>query len=199
MSENNEKDMSMNDETWDNRISRITDWMKEQKDLIKSDEDVKDSVDILKMNIKRGAKRAHMRKKYWSSILLEGRNLPEWPIQKGKESTLPQNVQDSLKAIGAEIEEVYVAFWNDNAIVQNIAVVSDRNKSLGGQSHPDAETYAKGRVLAVRQRMTKYFNDGRWDGNYNAEDGIEIGLPPQDENAETTTEESTTDEDDSNV
>jgi hypothetical protein len=193
MSETNEKDLSMDDETWENRISRITQWMKEHRALIKEDEDVSDSVDILKMNIKRGGKRAHMRKKYWSSILLEGRNLHEWPIQKGKESTLPQNVQDSLKEIGISIHDVYVAFWNDNSIVQTIAVVSDRNKSQGGQSHPDAETYAKGRVLAVRQRMTKYFNDGRWDGNYNAEEGIEIGLPPNDE------EESTTETGEANV
>ena len=186
MSENKkEQDMSMDDEAWNNRISKIQDWMKEQKDLIKSDEDVADSVDIIKMNIKRGGKRSQMRKKYWSSILLEGRNLDNWPIQKGKESSLPQNVQDSLKAIGASVSEVYTSFWNDNEIIQQITVVSDRNKEHGGQPYEDAETFAKGRVLAVRQRFTKYFNDGRWDGNFSAEEGMSISPPPQEETTET--------------
>lgn len=181
MSDKKEQDMSMDDEAWNSRISKIQDWMKEQKDLIKSDEDVADSVDIIKMNIKRGGKRSQMRKKYWSSILLEGRNLDNWPIQKGKESSLPQNVQDSLKAIGASVSEAYTAFWNDNEIIQQITVVSDRNKEQGGQTYENAETFAKGRVLAVRQRYTKYFNDGRWDGNFSADDGMSISLPPAEE------------------
>ena len=183
-----EQDMSMDNDAWESRISKVQDWMKEQKDLIKSDEDVADSVDIIKMNIKRGGKRANMRKKYWSSILLEGRNLANWPIQKGKESSLPQNVQDSLKAIGASVSEVYTSFWNDNEIIQQITVVSDRNKEHGGQPYENAETFAKGRVLAVRQRFTKYFNDGRWDGNFTAEDGLHISPPPTEEGAESSGE-----------
>ena len=183
------KDMSMDDEAWTNRISKIQDYMKEQKQMANEDEDVADSFDIIKMNIKRGSKRPHMRKKYWSSILLEGRNLPNWPIQKGKESSLPQNVQDSLKAIGSAVSEAYTAFWNDNEIIQQITVVSDRNKTLGGQPYEDAETFAKGRVLAVRQRFTKYFTDGRWNGDFNAEEGLTISAPPADETTETTGEE----------
>jgi len=189
MSDNKDKDMSMNDEDWTNRISKIQDYMKEQKELAKTDEDVADSFDIMKMNIKRGAKRANMRKKYWSSILLEGRNLPHWPIQKGKESSLPQNVQDSLKTMGEAVSEAYTSFWNDNAIIQQITVVSDRNKQKGGQVYTDASEFAKGRVLAVRQRYTKYFNDGRWNGNYDSEEGMTISLPPADE---TTPTEATT-------
>ena len=185
MSDKKEQDMSMDDEAWNNRISKIQDWMKEQKDLIKSDEDVADSVDIIKMNIKRGGKRSQMRKKYWSSILLEGRNLDNWPIQKGKESSLPQNVQDSLKTMGEAVSEAYTSFWNDNAIIQQITVVSDRNKELGGQPYEDAETFAKGRVLAVRQRFTKYFNDGRWNGNFGVEEGLHIEPPTAEEGTET--------------
>jgi hypothetical protein len=183
------KDMSMDDEAWTNRISKIQDYMKEQKTMANEDEDVADSFDIIKMNIKRGSKRPHMRKKYWSSILLEGRNLDNWPIQKGKESSLPQNVQDSLKAIGSAVSEAYTAFWNDHQIIQQITVVSDRNKELGGQPYEDAETFAKGRVLAVRQRFTKYFNDGRWNGDFNAEDGLSISAPPADEETPTETNE----------
>tara|TARA_B100000424_G_scaffold180864_1_gene139917 strand:- start:617 stop:1213 length:597 start_codon:yes stop_codon:yes gene_type:complete len=180
------KDMSMDDEAWTSRISKIQDYMKEQKTMANEDEDVADSFDIIKMNIKRGSKRPHMRKKYWSSILLEGRNLDNWPIQKGKESSLPQNVQDSLKSIGEAVSEAYTSFWNDNAIIQQITVVSDRNKELGGQPYEDAETFAKGRVLAVRQRFTKYFNDGRWNGDFTAEDGLSISAPPADDTEETT-------------
>ena len=184
-----QKDMSMDDEAWTNRISKIQDYMKEQKAMANEDEDVADSFDIIKMNIKRGSKRPQMRKKYWSSILLEGRNLDNWPIQKGKESSLPQNVQDSLKAIGSAVSDAYTAFWNDHQIIQQITVVSDRNKELGGQPYEDAETFAKGRVLAVRQRFTKYFNDGRWNGDFSAEDGLTISAPPADETTQAETTE----------
>ena len=171
-----EKDMKMSDDDWNNRITKVQTWMKEHKDLIKSDEEISDSVSILKMNIKRGEKRAEMRKKYWNSILLEGRNLPEWPIQKGKESSLPQHVQQSLKDISAAVVEAYTEFWNDNAIIQQIAVVSDRNK---------ADEFAKGRGLAVRQRFTKYFNDDRWDGQFDLDAGFGIS-PPESEEEEST-------------
>ena len=189
-----QKDMSMDDEAWTNRISKIQDYMKEQKTMANEDEDVADSFDIIKMNIKRGSKRPQMRKKYWSSILLEGRNLDNWPIQKGKESSLPQNVQDSLKAIGSAVSEAYTSFWNDHQIIQQITVVTDRNKELGGQPYEDAETFAKGRVLAVRQRFTKYFNDGRWNGDFSAEDGLSISAPPADETTPTETNEGGDDE-----
>ena len=179
--ETEENEMYMDDTTWDSRINKVKTWMNENKDLIKSDEDIADSVDIIKMNIKRGVKRPQMRKKYWSSILLEGRNHPNWPIQKGKESSLPQNVQASLKVLGADVLEVYTNFWNTHPLIQQITVVSDRNKEIGGSPYDNAETFAKGRVLAVRQRFTKYFNDGRWNGEFVLEDGFGITAPLEEE------------------
>jgi len=176
-----EKDMKMSDDDWNNRITKVQTWMKEHKDLIKSDEEISDSVSILKMNIKRGDKRSEMRKKYWNSILLEGRNLPEWPIQKGKESSLPQHVQQSLKDISAAVVEAYTEFWNENEIIQQVAVISDRNKEVGGSPHENADEFAKGRGLAVRQRFTKYFNDERWDGQFDLEAGFSIEPPESDE------------------
>jgi hypothetical protein len=183
MSENeeNENELYMDDNTWDSRISKVQTWKKEHRELIKTDEDIADSVDIINMNIKRGAKRPNMRKKYWSSILLEGRNHPEWPIKKGKESNLPQNVQASLTTLGTEVLEVYTNFWNENELIQNITVISDRNKELGGSPYESGEAFAKGRVLAVRQRFTKYFTTGRWNGEFVLEDGFGITAPPPEE------------------
>ena len=74
------------------------------------------------------------------------------------------------------------------AIIQQIAVVSDRNKELGGSPHENAEEFAKGRGLAVRQRFTKYFNDGRWNGDFTVDDGLSISAPPADETEEGTGE-----------
>ena len=179
------KDMKMNDDDWNNRIQKVQKWIKEHKDLIKSDEEISDSVDILKMNIKRGNKRDDNRKKYWNSILLEGRNLPEWPIQKGKESSLPQHTQQSLKDISAAVIEAYTEFWNEHEIIQQVAVISDRNKESGGSPHENANEFAKGRGLAVRQRFTKYFNDDRWDGHFDLEAGFSIE-PPESEEEEAT-------------
>lgn len=179
-----ENDMSMTDEHWETRITKVQNWMETYSDLIEDDEDLSDSVDLLNMNIKRGNKRPNMRKKYWGSMLLEGRTLPHWPIQKGKESTLPQHVQTSLKEMATQIEELYTQFWNDNPLIQQITVVSDRNKTLGGSPHDNAEEFAKGRVLAARQRFTKYFTNNRWNGEFDLEEGFNITPPPATENEE---------------
>lgn len=173
-----ENEMHMDDGAWTSRIEKITTYINKHGKELRKDEDSADSLDIIEMNINRGNKRPNMRKKYWSSILLEGRSLDNWPIKKGKESSLPQNVQTALTDLGAAVQEAYTNFWNDNPIVQQVEVISDRNKEQGGSPYESAEEYAKGKVMAVRQRFTKYYNDERWSGDFTLDDGFNISPPP---------------------
>jgi len=182
------KDLSMTDEKWNKRISRITDWMENpaNEEFLNSTEDIQDACDLIRMNIKRGNRSADKRKNLWNQILMEGRDWTaekqelltiSWPVAVGKESNLPQHIQDALKNLAGQVEEVYTSFWNNNPIVQQITVISDRNKELGGSPHEDADAFASARVLAVKQRFTKYFNDGRWDGGLNLETGFNVSAP----------------------
>ena len=184
------KDLSMTDEKWNTRISRIETWLDatENKEFLTSNEDIEDAVDLIRMNIKRGNRTADKRKNLWNQILIEGRDFTvengaglDWPVAVGKESNLPTHVQASLKSLDTQVQDIYTAFWNDNPLVQQIVVISDRNKEMGGSPHPNAEEFAKGRGLAVKQRFTKYFNEGRWNGELNIEEGFGITPPPAEE------------------
>ena len=202
------KDLSMTDEKWNTRISRIETWLDatENKEFLTSNEDIEDAVDLIRMNIKRGNRTADKRKNLWNQILIEGRDFTvengaglDWPVAVGKESNLPTHVQASLKSLDTQVQDIYTAFWNDNPLIHQIVVISDRNKEMGGSPHADAEAFAQGKGLAVKQRFTKYFNENRWNGELNVEEGFGISPPPADENAPAaeTTETETSEEDSS--
>ncbi len=185
------KDMSMDDNTWEANVLKVQTFLKEYRTVLAGNEEAQESVGIIKSQIKRGAKHPNRRKKFWHAIRVEGGDLEDlfeegevvWPIKKGKQSSLPVNVQASLAQISSAAHEAYVNFWNDNAIVQATSIVSDRNKELGGSSYTTAEAYADARVLAIKQRFTKHYtNNQRWNGEFNLE-GMNIS-PPTTEEAE---------------
>ena len=195
-----EKDLSMDNETWEKRTGRIMDWLdnEENETFLSSNEDIEDAVDLIRMNIKRGNRTADKRKNLWNQILIEGRDWTtekqelltvNWPVAVGKESSLPPHVQESIKAISDMVESAYADFWNSNPIVQQITVISDRNKELGGSPFETSADYADGKGLAIKQRFTKYFNDKRWDGAVDLEAGFNISPPHVDGEEVVITEE----------
>tara|TARA_R110000744_G_scaffold60119_1_gene124709 strand:- start:1754 stop:2413 length:660 start_codon:yes stop_codon:yes gene_type:complete len=195
-----EKDLSMDNETWEKRTGRITEWidLDANQAFLTSNEDIEDAVDLIRMNIKRGNRTADKRKNLWNQILIEGRDWTteqqelltvNWPVAVGKESSLPPHVQESIKAISDMVESAYADFWNNNPIVQQITVISDRNKELGGSPFETSADYADGKGLAIKQRFTKYFNDKRWDGAVDLEAGFNISPPHIDEEEVVITEE----------
>ena len=195
-----EKDLSMDNETWEKRTGRITEWLdlEENQAFLTSNEDIEDAVDLIRMNIKRGNRTADKRKNLWNQILIEGRDWTteqqelltvNWPVAVGKESSLPPHVQESIKAISDMVESAYADFWNNNPIVQQITVISDRNKELGGSPFETSADYADGKGLAIKQRFTKYFNDKRWDGAVDLDAGFNISPPHVDGEEVVVTEE----------
>lgn len=191
------KDLSMTDESWNNRIERVNAFMNHEGNagFFESSDEIQDGVELINMNIRRGNRNASKRKTYWKQILDEGRewktdNYPDlletsWPVMQGKESNLPAHVQASTGQIYELTFDAAVNYWNNHPIIQVVSIRSGRNKEEGGQPYADAEEYAKGKAFAMKQRFVKLFNDGRWDGNFSL-DGMTIALPPakEEENAE---------------
>tara|TARA_R110002012_G_scaffold115540_3_gene262469 strand:- start:2870 stop:3499 length:630 start_codon:yes stop_codon:yes gene_type:complete len=203
--EKKEKDLSMTDEAWNKRTGRITGFLesKENSEFLNSTPDIIDAVELINMNIKRGNRTSEKRKNLWNQILIEGRDWTmekqpllkmDWPVSIGKESNLPPAVQASLKQIEQATIDAYVSFWNDNPIIQQTAIISDRNKELGGSPYENGLEMAKARGFANKQRFTKFFNDNRWNGEFDLDAGFGITPPPA-EDEEVTVSEGESDED----
>jgi|TARA_B100000085_G_C18401427_1_gene454752 hypothetical protein len=200
--EKKEKDLSMTDEKWNSRITKVEEFLDHEgnQDYLNSNDDIIDAVELIRMNIRRGNRNSAKRKNLWNQILIEGRDLTveksdgalatNWPIQKGAESNLPAFVQASLSTLEQMTIDATVDFWNNNLVIQQTNVISDRNKEMGGSPYPDGLEMAKARGFAVKQRFTKYFTTGRWDGKLNLEEGLNIKPPIAEE---VSTEESTDD------
>jgi|TARA_R100000479_G_scaffold173195_1_gene118824 hypothetical protein len=193
--EKKEKDLSMTDESWNKRTGRITEFLNHEgnQEFLNSSDDIMDAVELINMNIRRGNRSADKRKNLWNQILIEGRDWTQekganvemdWPVSIGKESNLPAFVQTSLKQIETHTFNSAVDWWNNNPIIQQTMVISDRNKELGGSPYPDATEFAKARAFANKQRFTKYYNDGRWNGEFNLETGFNVAPPPANEETE---------------
>ena len=190
--EKKEKDLSMTDEAWNKRIGRIEEFLNLEgnQEFLNSTDDIIDAVELIKMNIRRGNRNAEKRKNLWNQILIEGREWTmekqellamDWPVSIGKESNLPAHAQASLKQIKKLVAEAYAEFWNTNPIIQMTSVISDRNKEIGGAPFENGIDFGDGRGVAVNQRFTKYFNEGRWNGEFSLEDGMQIAPPPAEE------------------
>tara|TARA_R100000808_G_C2111797_1_gene125658 strand:+ start:138 stop:797 length:660 start_codon:yes stop_codon:yes gene_type:complete len=191
------KDMSMTDDEWNRPTGRITEWMtpakiKEIKAAFKDDaealEDATQGIALIKSQIKRGNNNSKNRVKYYDVIKTEGRAFLSfgWPIQRGQQSKLPEHMQESLNEMCDAAHPVFVELWNNNPIIQVTSLISDRNKTSGGSTYADAESFAKAKVLALRQRFVKHGtaqkdkdgveHEARWDGNFDI-GGMTIAPP----------------------
>ena len=79
------------------------------------------------------------------------------------------------------VEDAHIEFWNNNPIIQQVSIISDRNKELGGSPFENALDFAAGKAFAVRTRWTKFYTDKRWDGTLDLEAGFGITPPPVEE------------------
>lgn len=183
----------MNDADWGSRLSKIEPWIKTYAPELKKNELHADALDSIRRQIKRGNSHPGLRVKFYKVMLEEGRDLPHWPVKKGKESNLPTLVITS-KTTMAEAMTVYADIWDNNPIVQEIERVSDRNKEHGAQPYENGADYASAKISAAQQRFVNLFKAGRWNGVFEV-GNTTVTLPPAEEAVETSeSEESDTDE-----
>ena len=157
---NEKKERQWTDDEWTTATNPVKDWIK----VNKSNEEMEDTIDALKLNIKRGVKNATKRAKAWASMLLEMRGIEGSPIGgKGMASTLPANVQTSLKEIRtALIEERQKAFGDmtSKILVRRKGKGDEQQSFFYANALEEATSWANGRIASLK----KEYNANDWDG-----------------------------------
>ena len=186
----------ISEERWTTGTTKIETWIEKNPNL-RDDDEIGESIDIIELYIRRGARNIAKRLKFWNQILGEGRDFPKelnWPIKQGKESTLPVHVRESVNLLGMD---AYAEAMNDvnNSTGEHSGLtlldrvfISARNKTLGGLQYSSqdngAELYAKSKQTSTQQRFTKLFNDGVWNGHLGDQSNLHLLIAETDEASE---------------
>lgn len=96
---------------------------------------------------------------FWASIraLVKAMNLNDLLPSR---STLPENVQASILAACADVEEASIAFFNHGMVGQVIF----RHGKSGGGTFANAEEYAKVMSQMTAGKLRQHYNSKAWDG-----------------------------------
>ena len=96
---------------------------------------------------------------FWASIraLVKAMNLDDLLPSR---STLPENVQASILAACADIEEASIAFFNHGMVGQVIF----RHGKSGGGTFANGEEYAKVMSQMTAGKLRQHYNSKTWDG-----------------------------------
>lgn len=171
----NMADYSMNEEKWNARVA-----------LIENDLDSHDRGDMafaVKYQLTEGTNNEQLRKKYWQNISNMYTNVENNPISslRGKASTLPQAVQDSLTTLKGIYAEGHSALFATHQIFGEV------ESKRGAYSIPygDSESYVEAQVALMADRMTTYYTNFRdsvadkkqWNGKLNKNDLPTIVIP----------------------
>tara|TARA_R110002167_G_scaffold235136_1_gene440392 strand:+ start:5506 stop:6081 length:576 start_codon:yes stop_codon:yes gene_type:complete len=156
------------DAKWAEKVELLQAWIK----LNKKDESLEDTIDQLKLNIKRGNKNMDKRPKAWASMLAECRDVAGTPIGgTGGNSNYPQEVQDVLELVHAGlVEERKPAHGKYTSLVEFRR--SNKTEKVNGKDEKietrtrfnnatdRAEAWADGRISMLK----KLFDEEKWDG-----------------------------------
>ena len=156
-------DYTMDDEKWNARVSRI------ETDLAQNDRGSMEAV--LRWNLETGTTDVENRKRYWTNISNLYATVDNSPIKFGKQSTLPQVVQDSLATLKAIYAEGHSALFATHPLFGEV------ESKRGAYSTPygDSESYVSAMVSLFADKMREYYTNHRdnvtdkkqWDGTLN--------------------------------
>jgi hypothetical protein len=157
-------DYTMEDDKWASRVALIESHMAQN--------DVGDMAPVLEWNMKTGTADKENRKRYWSNITNLFATVDNSPIQIGKRSTLPQEVQDSLNTICAEYAAGHAVLFASHPLYGE--TLRARGKA-GYTAYESGESYGEAMAKNLRSRLTAYYNnytnevegETQWDGSIN--------------------------------
>jgi len=156
-------DYTMDDEKWNARVAVI------ENDLSINDRGSMEAV--LRWNLETGTIDVANRKRYWTNVSQLYATVDNSPLKGGKQSTLPQVVQDSL----ASLKQIYAE--GHSALFATHPLFGEVESKRGAYSTPygDSESYVSAMVSLFADRMTEYYKNHRdnvagkkqWDGTLN--------------------------------
>ena len=154
-------DYTMDDEKWNNRVSMIESHM--------ASHDMGDMAPVIEYNLSKGTTDVANRKRYWANLTNLFATVDNSPIRIGKQSSLPQAVQDSLEQICVEYAAGHSALFATHPLFGE--VLRARGKA-GYTPYTDGESYGKAVAKNLKSTLTTQYNnyvkgnedEVRWDG-----------------------------------
>ena len=170
-------DYTMDDEKWNARVTLI------ENDLSENDRGSMEAV--LRWNMETGTTDVANRKRYWTNVSQLYATVDTSPIKFGKQSTLPQVVQDSLATLKAIYAEGHSALFATHPLFGEV------ESKRGAYSAPygDSESYVSAMVGLFANQMRDYYTNHRdniagkkqWDGTLNKNGLPTIVIPEKTE------------------
>jgi len=162
----NMADYSMEDEKWTKNVAKVN--------LYLETHDLGDMEQVIRWNLNQGDTDPDNRKRFWTSITTLFGMLPDSPISRGRESDLPEEIQQAITAICVQYATAYNAAFVSHPLFGEI--VRKHGKSGGGRFSDDE--YSESLQKQMKGRLTTYYRNSlkgitdqpNWDGTLN--DGI---------------------------
>jgi hypothetical protein len=145
-------DYSMDDPKWSKNQNRVNVYMNDPA----NEEHVGGMRAVIEWNLEQGQNDPDNRKRFWTNITNLFAMLPNNPIGRGRESDLPEAVQQSITQIAAQYASAYSAVFSTDPLFSEI--VRKHGKS-GGGVYADADEYAESLEKSMKSRLTTYYRN----------------------------------------
>ncbi len=154
---------SMDDDAWNKRKSKVLTFLESN--------DIGEMEQVITWNLNTGDADAENRKRYWTSITTLFGMLDNSPITRGRESTLPDDINQIVLNLKAEARSAYIDLYNSG----NMASMIEKHGKSGGGLYDDAESFADKESKTIQNRLTRYYrnhtngktDEHTWDGSLN--------------------------------
>lgn len=157
-------DYSMDDQKWSKNENKVL--------LHLENNDVGDMQAVIEWNLNQGRNDPENRKRFWTNITNLFAMLPNSPISRGRESSLPDEIQQAIQTISAQYAAAFAAPFATDPLYGEI--VRKHGKS-GGGTYEDLEEYEATLLKSMKSRLTTYYRNHLngdsdaicWDGSMN--------------------------------
>ena len=143
----------MDKEKWIEKQEQISEWL--------NNNDIGAMGTVIRVNLEAGdsATTDEDRDRFWEAIRALCKTLPNSPIQKGRGSTLPIEVQTVLDTLSDEVAQAASDFF----AIGNLSNLLQKHGKSGGGLFIEDE-YPKYMVQSIMSHMRRRYKDGIWDG-----------------------------------
>jgi len=139
---------AMNDEKWNKNENKVN--------LYLDKNDVGDMRAVIEWNLEQGRNDVENRKRFWNNITNLFAMLPNSPISRGRESDVPEEIQQSITQIAVQYAEAFSAPFATDPLYGEI--VRKHGKS-GGGVYADVEEYEATLLKSMKSRLTGYYRN----------------------------------------